>query len=219
MNPTNKWFSVVRYDPIKETCTLAPASQSQAGLLYDVPIAWWGGSWQGQKRSPLKLTKEVSPAAWGASEQGPRWGLSLPVQQGDLAKVEWPEGNQSAPFITAFLRGVPGTVGPAFIGSEQGESPHGRFDLLLPSGAWARSLNDGSWVLSTGPVGGPAASIRLGANGTITLDGAALVVNTPVVTVNGVTTFTQSGQAIAGKEIAVIGAPDSGGDVLTGSAQ
>jgi len=214
-----KWFSVVAYNPINETCTLAPASQSQSGLLYDVAIAAWGGSWQGQRRSPLKLTETVALGDWGNSTEGPRWGLSLPVQQGDLAKVEWLDDNQSSPFITAFLRGVPGTLGPAFVGGEQGEPTGDRFDLLLPSGAWARSLEDGSWVLSTGPVGGAAATLRLGADGTITLTGDAMVVNCPTVTVNGVTTFSQAGQNIRGKEIAVIGAPDSRGDRLTGSNQ
>jgi hypothetical protein len=214
-----RWYSVLAYNPINETCTVAPASQSQSGILYDVAIAIWGGSWQAQKRSPLKFTETADPGAWGDSAQGPRWGLSLPVSQGDLALVEQAEGDQSAPFITAFLPGVPGTLGAAFVGGEQGESPYGRFDLLLPSGAWARSLGDGSWVISTGPVGGPAASMVLGADGTITLNGSALVVNAPTVTVNGVTTFTQSGQNISGKEIAVVGAPDSRGDSLTGSAQ
>jgi hypothetical protein len=213
------WYSVLTYNPINETCTLAPASQQQAGILYDVPIAWWGGNWAAQKRTPLKLTEGVEPGAWGSSEQGPRWGLALPVQQGDLAKVEHMDDDQSSPFITAFLNGIPGTHAPAFVGAEQGESPQGRFDLLLPSGAWARALGDGSWVLSTGPVGGPAAELRLGADGTITLSGAALVIDTPLVTVNGVTTFTAGGQNISGKEIAVIGAPDSRGDTLTGSAQ
>ncbi len=214
-----KWFSVLTYNPLEQTCTVAPSSQSQSGLLYDVPIACWGGSWQGQKRSPLKLTETVEPGAWGASDAGPRWGLALPVQQGDLALVEQGDHNQSAPCIVGFAPGVPGTLGPAAVGVEQGESLYGRFDLLLPSGAWARSLRDGSWVISTGPVGGPAASIRLGSDGTITLNGAALVVNTPVVTVNGVTTFSVAGQKIGGSEIAVVGAPDSGGDTLTASNQ
>lgn len=215
----SKWFSVVTYNPINQSCTVAPASQSQAGLLYDVPIACWGGSWQGQKRSPLKLTEVVEPGAWGESGLGPRWGLNLPVQQGDLALVEQGDSNQSAPYIVGFAPGVPGTLSPAAVGVEQGESPYGRFDLLLPSGAWAKVLEDGSWVISTGPVGGPAASIRLGADGTITLNGGSLVVNCPSVTVNGVTAFTEAGQTINGKEIAVVGAPDSRGDTLSRSAQ
>jgi hypothetical protein len=214
-----RWFSVVAYNPINQTCTVAPASQSQSGLLYDVPIAHWGGSWRRQKQTPLNLTETVEPGAWGASEMGPLWGMGLPVQQGDLALVEQGDGNQSAPYIVGFAPGVPGTLGPAAVGVEQGEPPQGRFDLLLPSGAWARALGDGGWIISTGPVGGPAASIQLGADGVITLNGGALVVNAPTVTVNGVTTFSQGGQNIAGAEIAVVGAPDSRGDRLTASNQ
>jgi hypothetical protein len=68
-------------------------------------------------------------------------------------------------------------------------------------------------------VGNPAAQITLAADGTITLDGSALVINTPTITVNGQTSFTEAGQVINGKEIAVVGAPDSRGDRLTGSNQ
>lgn len=215
----NRWYRVVAYDPITETCTLAPASQSQAGLLYDVPVGRWGGSWQAQKRSPLKLTDEVNPADWGNSAQGPRWGISFPIQQGDLALVEFADGDQSSPVIAAFSRGIVGTLGAAFVGAEQGESPYDRFDILLPSGAWARALSDGTWILSTPAVGAPASSITIGADGTITLTGSALVVNTPTVTVNGVTTFTESGQNINGQDITVIGGVDDRGHRIVTSGQ
>lgn len=212
----SRWYRVLTYDPIAQTCVLAPASQCQSGIIYDVPILAWGGNWQDQKRVPLQLTQPVDPGAWGSSDQGPRWGVTFPVQQGDLAKVEYLDG---AAVVTGFAKGILGSQGPAIAAEEQGESIDNRFDLLLPSGAWARSLGDGSWVLSTGPVGNPAAQITLAADGTITLDGSALVINTPTITVNGQTSFTEAGQVINGKEIAVVGAPDSRGDRLTGSNQ
>lgn len=215
----SKYYRVLEYNPIAETCTVAPASQSQSGILYDVPVMLWGGSWANQKRTALKLTEQVDPGAWGQAAQGPRWGVSLPIQQGDLVHVEYLEDDRSSPRIVGFMRGVVGESGPAAIAIEQEESARDRLDVLLPSGAWARALGDGSWVFSTGPVGSPAATLRLGADGTITLEGSTLVVDCPTVTVNGITTFTQTGQNITGREIAVIGAPDSRGDRLTGSAQ
>lgn len=213
------WYRVLAYDPMTETCTLAPASGSQAGILRDVPIAVWGGSWYAQQRSAARLTQPVSPGDWGQTEGGPRWGVSFPVQQNDLAQLSYVDGDQSRPVITAFLRGTVGSPAIAPVGMEQGESAKDRFDLLLPSGAWCRSLEDGSWVVATGPVGGAAASIRIGADGTITLNGSALVVNCPTVTVNGVADFTESGQTIGGKEISVIGGVDSAGHSNVSSGQ
>lgn len=209
---------VLSYDPLTETCTLAPASGSQAGLLRDVPIALWGGSQYGQRRSAARLTETV-PGDWGKAEGGPRWGLSFPVQQNDLAQLSYVDGDQSRPVITAFLRGTVGSPAIAPVGVEQDEPIKDRFDLLLPSGAWCRSLADGSWIVATGPVGAAAASIRIGADGTITLNGSALVVNCPTVTVNGVANFTESGQTIGGKEISVIGGVDSAGHSNVSSGQ
>jgi hypothetical protein len=213
------WFRVLAYDPLTESCTLAPASGSQSGLRRDVPIALWGGSDYGQQRSAARITQPVDVEQWGSAEGGPRWGMSWPVQQNDLAQVSYVDGDQSRPVITAFLRGTIGSPTIAPVGVEQGESAKDRFDLLLPSGAWCRSLEDGSWVVATGPVGSAAASVRIGADGTITLTGSALVVNCPTVTVNGVTSFTESGQTINGKEITVIGSRDSRGDVNVSSGQ
>jgi hypothetical protein len=213
------WHRVLAYDPLMETCTLAPASGSQAGLLRDVPIALWGGSDYGQQRSAARLTQPVDAGQWGSTEGGPRWGVSFPVQQNDLAQVSHVDGDQSRPVITAFLRGTVGSPAIAPVGVEQGESAKDRFDLLLPSGAWCRSLEDGSWVVATGPVGAAAASIRIGADGTITLTGGALVVDCPTVTINGVTDFTESGQTIGGKEISVIGGVDSAGHSNVASGQ
>lgn len=209
---------VLSYDPLAETCTLAPASGSQAGLLRDVPIALWGGSQYGQRRSAARLTETVS-GDWGEAEGGPRWGLSFPVQQNDLAQLSYVDGDQSRPVITAFLRGTVGSPAIAPVGVEQDEPSKDRFDLLLPSGAWCRSLADGSWIVATGPVGAAAASIRIGADGTITLNGSALVVDCPTVTVNGVADFTESGQSINGKEISVIGGVDSAGHSNVSSGQ
>lgn len=211
-------YRVLSYDPKTETCNLAPASGSQAGLLRDVPIGIWGGSQYGQQRAAARLTETVS-GNWGEAEGGPRWGLSLPVQQNDLAQLSYVDDDQSRPIITAFFRGTVGRPAIAPVGLEQGESAKDRFDLLLPSGAWCRSLADGSWVVATGPVGAAAASIRIGADGTITLNGSALVVNCPTVTVNGVADFTKSGQTIGGAEICVVGSVDSRGDRNVSSGQ
>jgi len=214
-----RWYRVLSYNPTLQTCVLAPASQTQSGILYDVPIALWGGTWADQKRLPLQLTQPVDPGQWGTAADGPRWGIALPIQQGDMVKVEYPDGNTRTPLITGFAKGVIGSQGPAVVAAEQGESTQDRLDLLLPSGAWARCLGDGTWILSTGPAGSPAAQITLGADGTITLDGASLVVNTPTITVNGQTSFTEAGQVINGKAIAVIGAVDSAGHPLVSDNQ
>lgn len=214
-----RWYRVLSYNPALQTCVLAPASQSQSGILYDVPIALWGGSWADQKRSPLRLTQTVDPGQWGEAAEGPRWGVALPIQQGDMAKVEYPDGNTNTPLITSFAKGIIGSQGPSVVGVEQGEAEGDRLDLLLPSGAWARCLGDGTWIISTPPVGSPGAQLTLSPDGTITLDGAHLVVNTPTVTVNGQTSFTQAGQVINGKAIAVVGAVDSAGHPLVSDNQ
>lgn len=212
MNPTtSEWFTVVAYNPILNVCDLKPAAGSQRGFLSDVPIACWGGSWEQQKRQTPALPSVVDPGAWGAAARGPRWGVAYPVQLGDLAKVEYLGGSYNSPIITEF-GGNPVEAGPAFVGAQLGESPFNRYDLLLPSGAWLKSLGDGSWLIATGPVGSPAASIRLGADGSVTINAAS-------ITINGVTTFNGTGQNINGKEIAVVGAPDSAGHPLTGSNQ
>lgn len=173
-------YTVVRYDPLAHTCDLTSASINQRGDLKEVPIACgFGGAWEFQSQHQPAVGS-VNQQQWGNCARGARWGVAYPIQPGDLCRVMYAGESQSDPMITEFYRqqgdyGIP-WVANQVLSSENDytkntplddDEPELRYDLLLPSGAWLRSLKSGSWVVATAPVDRPKAYIVLDANGTI----------------------------------------------------
>ena len=184
-------YTVLSYNPIFNACDLSPAGQSAKGILRDVPIAcFWGGTSESQQSHYPRFPPEaIAPA--------PRWGVVYPVQPGDFAQVDFLGGDQSSAVITGFICNWRGTRGPAYLAQEIGEPIKNRYDVLLPSGAWLKSLEDGSWIIAAAPAKSPACSITLKADGSV-------VINAP----GGVHITNDAESTINGKGIVVIGGMD-----------
>lgn len=166
------WYTVLRYNPEWQVCDLAPASSNQRGVLESVPIAQsFGGAWELQVFHKPTLERIVEPAHWGECPRGPRWGQALPIQEGDMARVSFAGEGSSDPVIVGFMRwrgdyGIPWVANQVLAGIENDyteQTPEDddiladRWDILLPSGAWARSTESGSWTFATAPVHRPVA--------------------------------------------------------------
>jgi len=180
-------YTVLKYYPLWELVDLAPASINQRGILSKVPVSiGFGGSWEMQANHEPRI-QTVDPALWGNIERGPRWGISYPIQQGDLCRVEYQGESMSDPVVVAVYRSG-GDYGPAWVANQvvgPRDTPYtrllpaddsgleNRFDLTLPTGAWLRSGGRGSWVLSTSPINQPRAFLSMdSASGAIYLKGA-----------------------------------------------
>lgn len=176
-------FVVERYDPQFQTCDLAPASINQRGKLSQVPIfCMFGGAWELSSHYEPSLGLDVDTEQWGNAPRGARWGMNVPIQPGDMARVEYQGESASDPVITAFFRWR-GDFSPAWLANQvfsesnefTRETPDSddvladRFDILLPSGAWMRSTQDGAWTICTPPVNRPNAWFSLFPNGQIKL--------------------------------------------------
>jgi uncharacterized protein YidB (DUF937 family) len=174
-------YTVTGYDAIAQTCDLAPATINQRGTLANVPICCgFGGSWENQ----IGHRPAVQPAnaeMWGNAPRGPRWGQSLPIQPGDVARVAYVAESMSDPVIVGFYRwrgdyGIPWVANQVLgkrdnpytqqLPPDDGEV-YGRYDLLLPTGAWTRSGQMGSWTMATAPVHLPKAWFALDASGKV----------------------------------------------------
>jgi hypothetical protein len=166
------WYTVLRYDPTWQLCDLAPASSNQRGIIRSVPIAQpFGGAWELQTFHDPVLERIVEPAHWGECPRGPRWGTSLPIQEGDMARVSFAGEGSSDPVIVGFMRwrgdyGIPWVANQVLAGIENDYTEQtpldddllpDRWDILLPSGAWVRSTESGSWTIATAPVHRPVA--------------------------------------------------------------
>ncbi len=176
-------FTVLTYDPIHQTCDLAPASVNQRGVMTQVPIAQtFAGAWENQQFHRPAVAKTDSKT-WGTAPRGARWGMNLPIQPGDLALVLYAGESASDPVIVAFYRwrgdyAVPWLANQV-IGTRDNEFKKAlpqddaetadRFDVLLPSGGWLRSTKLGSWVMATGPVDAAKAWLVLDQEGRIKL--------------------------------------------------
>lgn len=176
------WYTVLRYDPVWQLCDLAPASSNQRGVLRSVPIAQpFGGAWELQIFHKPDLERIVDPAHWGECPRGPRWGTDLPIQEGDMARVSFAGEGSSDPVIVGFLRwrgdyGIPWVANQVLGGIENDYTEQtpldddllaDRWDVLLPSGAWLRSTESGSWTIATAPVHRPVAWASIGFDGKI----------------------------------------------------
>lgn len=168
-------FRVRSYDPIFQRCDLDNFSQSQAGTKFAVPI--------GQLHGGVGLRNQKDYSAWGAASaqvegvtiDGPRWGVALPIQVGDIAQVELIDGEDT---IVCFFR-QRGEAGPAVVALGLADSLYrqsippedllaaDRFDVLLPTGAWARANAAGGWTIATAPVDNPRAFAVLFPNGSV----------------------------------------------------
>lgn len=173
-------YTVSRYYPEFGTCDLIPATINQRGELSAVPIKVpFGGSWEASSVHQPQVYSGNGDG-WGNASRGPRWGMNFPVQPGDLALVEYEGAAASDPVIVGFrfTRGnytVAWTANQVLSkGNDYTENTavdddlvSDRFDLLLPSGAWLRSTQAGSWVMATAPVDRPNAFFTLHADGKI----------------------------------------------------
>ena len=180
-------FIVENFYPETGEVDLIPDTLTQRGRLSRVPVkAPFGGSWEAQQSVEEGVASFFSGESWGNSARGPRWGMHLPVEPGDIAIVQYMGGGQSDPVVTAFIRGngdftVAWTANQVL--SEQNdytdETPDddglldGRFDLLLPSGAWLRSGFEGSWTIATPPVDRAKSFVSLHPNGRIVVKARA----------------------------------------------
>lgn len=176
------FYTVLRYDPIWQVCDLASASSNQRGTLRSVPIGQpFGGAWELQTFHKPALERVVEPAHWGECPRGPRWGQSLPIQEGDMARVSFGAEGSSDPVITGFMRwrgdyGIP-WVANQVLGDIKNDYTEqtpldddilaDRWDILLPSGAWMRSTESGSWTIATAPTHRAVAWASLGFDGKI----------------------------------------------------
>ena len=204
-------YQIISYNPLLNICDVAPASQGAAGILRAVPLGcFWGGSRADQVRHSPPLPKTVDSAQWGRATGGPRWGVTFPVQPGDYCQVGFLGGDRSSAIIVGLLPGWRGGYGPAYVGQRFGESPTDRFDILLPSGGWARCLADGSWVFQAAPAG-QGAAIRVGSDGAVAINASSITLN-GAVAINGSAT-------INGKGIMVTGGIDSRGDTMVATGQ
>lgn len=204
-------YQVISYNPLLGVCDVAPASQNASGILRAVPLACsWGGARAAQVRHNPPMEPTVSPGEWGNSPGGPRWGVAFPIQPGDYCLVGSLGGASGAMAIVGLVPGWRSSPTPAQVGQAAGEPVGDRFDILLPSGAWARALGDGSWVLQASPAGA-GASVRIGSDGTITLTAGAIALNGDV-SINGATD-------IGGKGVMVEGGQDSAGDTMVVTGQ
>jgi hypothetical protein len=177
------FYTVLQYYPDRQTCDLAPASTNQRGVLKSVPIAQpFGGAWELQSFHEPKLDRVVNSEHWGECPRGARWGQSLPIQQGDMARVSFAGEGQCDPIIVGFMRwrgdyGIPWVANQALsVENDYTKSTppdddvlNDRWDVLLPSGAWIRSTESGSWTIATAPVHRAIAFISLGYDGKITI--------------------------------------------------
>ncbi|MCD8487898.1 MAG: hypothetical protein LRZ84_14470 [Desertifilum sp.] len=176
-------YTVISYDPKWQTCDLQASSTNQRGSLKQVPIVqYFGGSWESQAFHKPELPK-TDTARFGNCTRGARWGISLPIQPGDKAIVNFLGESQADPVIVGFLRntgdaGIPWAANQLIAGNNNpytGALPEDahwegdRFDVLLPTGAWVRSTGSGSWTISTPPAHLAKSFISLDAAGKITL--------------------------------------------------
>ncbi len=177
-------YTVGRYDPDFQLCDLYPASINQRGQLSDVPIACgFGGSWEAQNAHEPEVASGgfVSPN-WGNVARGARWGQTFPIQPGDMALVvyqgagasdpiiigfEFANGNYSIPWLANQLLSTENDYTNQLADDE--DLTQGRYDLLLPSGAWLRSAQKSSWTVATAPADRPKAFITLHHDGKIKL--------------------------------------------------
>lgn len=176
-------YTVTSYDAIAQTCDLSPMTVNQRGKLMNVPICQaFGGAWERQI-GHKPAVQPVDAELWGNAPRGPRWGVSLPIQPGDVARVAYVAESMSDPVITGFYRwggnyGIPWVANQVLgkrdthysqqLPPDDGDV-YGRYDLLLPTGAWTRSGNKGSWTMATAPVHLPKAWMALDASGKIRL--------------------------------------------------
>lgn len=176
-------FLVLAYDPLFQTCDLQPIGVRQQGTAAKVPIAVGRhGSWEKQQQWASVISTQVSIDQWGNAPRGPRWGETFPIQPGDVALVGYVDGLASERVIVGFQRGQ-GDYGPPWVANQvlssandyTRETPEAddltddRYDLLLPSGAWLRGLNDGSWVIASAPVDRAKVFLSMNANGSFKL--------------------------------------------------
>ncbi|MBD2019354.1 hypothetical protein H6F43_04045 [Leptolyngbya sp. FACHB-36] len=174
-------YTVLSYNPIEQTCDLAPASINQRGTLTAVPIAaGFGGAWELQQSHRPKVAGSVNPKTYGNVARGPRWGENYPIQPGDMCRVCYIGESMSDPVITEFVRWR-GDLGVPWVANQvlsqpndyteatpiEEDEPVDRYDLLLPSGAWLRSSKKGSWTIATPPVDRARNFITLNADGSI----------------------------------------------------
>jgi uncharacterized protein YidB (DUF937 family) len=174
-------YTVLAYDPIAQTCDIAPATMNQRGTMSAVPIhCAFGGAWENQV-GHKPAVQATNSERWGNAPRGPRWGQSLPIQPGDVARVAYVAESMSDPVIVGFYRWR-GDFGLPWVANQvlgKRDSPYNqqlpaddgdvadRYDLLLPSGAWMRSGNLGSWTMATAPVHLPKAWFALDASGKV----------------------------------------------------
>ena len=224
MQHSLEWYQVISYTPIPGVCDLAPATQTPRGILREVPIAcFWGGAWEIQKRYTPPIPNPVDTGQFGGVAEGPRWGMAFPIQPGDYALVGYLD--PSTAVIVGFAPGWRGTPKPAYVGAQMGEPIADRFDVLLPSGAWLRSLADSTWIVTTASVDSPSVAIRLGADGSVSINAGSVSVTAETVSITaGDITLTgnvhvEGSQDINGKKVMVIGGRDSAGHTMVQDGQ
>lgn len=157
-------YVVTFFDPLRATCDLRPEDSTRGGFLYQVPIVSdFGGS---EDTAKNVFPEWEAPEIWGEYEyesdpegiyNTPRWGVQYPIQPGDIAIVQWENGD---PLIIGFTRltadVTPAVVALGFDNFYSENTPtsveRDRYDLLLPTGAWQTSHFDGSWTTATPPV-------------------------------------------------------------------
>jgi hypothetical protein len=180
-------YTVAQYYPEFQTCDLYPASINQRGQLTQVPIrSPFAGSWEAKAGHQPQVASLSDPNQFGNAPRGPRWGMNLPIEPGDMAVVEYLGESMSDPVISGFLcwRGsyaVPWMANQVLSQQndyteqtpEDDDLVQGRFDLLLPSGAWLRSTHAGSWVMATSPVDRAKAFVALHSDGKIKIKSRA----------------------------------------------
>lgn len=174
-------YTVLRYNAIAQVADLAPAGTNQRGILRSVPVCvGFGGAWEIQSNHQPSVP-QVDASLWGNCPRGPRWGTNYPIQPGDMVRVEYQGEMMSDPVVTGFFRwrdglGIPWVANQVLGGRandysrqcpQDDASTENRYDLLLPTGAWQRSGDRGSWTLATSPVHFPMAWMSLGADGKI----------------------------------------------------
>lgn len=171
-------YMVQTYDPLRQRCTIVPYNADGGPILSDVPLGiGWNGSWERQQHYGGSIAQMSAPEQWGNSPRGAVWGQTYPIESGDIVLVQY-FGND--PIITAWSQDLSAMHhSPAWVANQihsnpndftketppSDDEPQGRYDILLPSGAWMRALHDGSWVVTACPVDRPKTFMVLNADG------------------------------------------------------
>jgi hypothetical protein len=171
-------YMIQLYDPLRQRCTIVPYTPEGGPILTDVPLGiGWNGSWERQQQYGGTIAQMAGADQWGNSPRGPVWGQTHPIEPGDIVLIQYLGQD---PIITAIVPDLSAMHhSPAWVANQvhsnpndftketpaADDEPQGRYDTLLPSGAWMRALHDGSWVVATCPVDRPKAFLVLNADG------------------------------------------------------